>query len=444
MEIQENKKYLNLVYDVWNEETGKPIANVSDSLGDYDFRYEEGFIDFYERYYWKQLNYDRFTIPRKLRRIEEVEQNLNENFYYFIKSSFDLREILGEKKMKFSDIVHETLKKCKNLFIVFLTEHECDNEEGFRSLLSYINEHSLPSNQFYLMNNNQKMDEYNVKYNSDIKYHMLNLLTHTSSSIYTGLKINFESNKEGKFFLCHNKTPKSHRYGILSLLKKHNIIDNVNWSLVPGVARPIQDTHTLGDIFDKELIIELEKEIQYFFEIKVKESDYEIDRKWFDIPYQINIDKSEFPKLTPPAEESGGLLLPEHMETYRNSYVNIVTETQYRDDINVIHITEKSIRPFAFYQIPVILATHHHIKKMKEKYGFDFFDDIVDHSYDNEPDIKKRILLFFNEIIRLNNNKEEIIKFYGENQHRFEKNRQIMVDLASNTDDFEFFQKLMC
>ena len=138
MEIQENKKHLNLVYDVWNEETGNPIANVSDSLGDYDFRYEDGFIDFYERYYWKQLNYDRFTIPRKFRRIEEVEQNPNENFYYFIKSSFDLREILVEKKMKFSDIVHETLKKCKNLFIVFLTEHESDNEEGFRLLLSYI------------------------------------------------------------------------------------------------------------------------------------------------------------------------------------------------------------------------------------------------------------------------------------------------------------------
>jgi hypothetical protein len=345
--------------------------------------------------------------------------------------------------MKFSDVVHETLRNCKNLFVVFLTENESDNEEGFKLLLNYINENSLPDNQFYLLNNNQKISEYNVKYNSNVKFHTLNLLAHTSSSIYTGLKIDFEPNKKGKFFLCHNKTPKSHRYGILTLLKKHNIIDNVNWSLVPGVGRPLQDTFTLGDIFDTELINELEKEIQYFFGIKVKESDYEIGRKWFDIPYQITLDRSEFPDLTPPAQESGGLLLPEHQETYINSYVNIVTETQYRDDINVIHITEKSIRPFGFYQIPVILATHHHVKKMREKYGFDFFDDIVDHSYDNEPDIKKRILLLFNEIVRLNNNKEEIIKFYGENQDRFERNRQIMVDLASDTGDFQFFQNLL-
>jgi hypothetical protein len=44
-------KVLNLVYDVWDEENNKPIANCSDSLGDIDFRYEIGRASCRERVY---------------------------------------------------------------------------------------------------------------------------------------------------------------------------------------------------------------------------------------------------------------------------------------------------------------------------------------------------------------------------------------------------------
>jgi hypothetical protein len=37
----------------------------------------------------------------------------------------------------------------------------------------------------------------------------------------------FLENKTGTFFLCHNRSPKSHRYALLTLLKHENIIDNV-------------------------------------------------------------------------------------------------------------------------------------------------------------------------------------------------------------------------
>ena len=34
--------------------------------------------------------------------------------------------------------------------------------------------------------------------------------------------------------MVHNRTLKSHRLGILCLLKKYNILDNVDWSLLRG------------------------------------------------------------------------------------------------------------------------------------------------------------------------------------------------------------------
>jgi hypothetical protein len=89
------------------------------------------------------------------------------------------------------------------------------------------------------------------------------------------------------------------------------------------------------------------------------------------------------------------------------------------------------------------VATKGHVKFIKETYGFDLFEDLVDHSYDNEPNIKKRLMMVYDEIKRLNDNKESVIKFYSENQHRFEKNREIICNIPNNDNDLKFLQSLM-
>jgi hypothetical protein len=91
----------------------------------------------------------------------------------------------------------------------------------------------------------------------------------------------------------------------------------------------------------------------------------------------------------------------------------------------------------------MILATHHHIKSIKEKYNFDFFDDVIDHSYDNEPNQKKRFNLFVNEIKRLHDNKENLIEFYRNNKHRFERNKNKFIAIANNKSDYNFFKSLV-
>ena len=133
------------------------------------------------------------------------------------------------------------------------------------------------------------------------------------------------------------------------------------------------------------------------------------------------------------------LVPPDMPLNYINSYVNIVTESHFIE--SDIHITEKSFKPFYFYQIPIIVGTHGHIKKMKELYGYDFFDDIIDHSYDDVVDNKERLDMVLNEILRVSNNEDTIIKFYKSNKARFEQNKMITQELK-NINETNFFYNL--
>jgi hypothetical protein len=239
-------------------------------------------------------------------------------------------------------------------------------------------------------------------------------------------------NKDGKFFMCFNKSPKVHRYALLCYLKKYNLLDNINWSLVPTWnSQPIGDFYK--KIFDENERNELFKEIEYFYNIDIKRSDYEEDKGWFN-PYQ-DINTSEFPIW---------LHIPEYMKNYESSYVNIITESMFLDELNNIHISEKSFRPFFYFQFPIILSTSGHIRKMKDKYGFDFYEDIINHSYDDEPNQSVRLEMVVKEIKRLNGIKIRLIDYYKNNKERFELNKQKVIKVLDTVNvDYKFFESLI-
>lgn len=430
---------INLVYDKWNGDY--PFPNFHDTLGADSFRDESGFFDFYERYFHARHGIDRNCLPIKRNKIIDVYQNPEKKFYYFIKLSLNLSEIFLNRNSKFSDEVVKCLKECKNFNVVFLTEHEGDNEYGFTLLLKIISDLSLNQNQFFILNNNSKLEDYNKKFNSNINTYRLKLIPLTCNSVFSTMDVSFKPNKIGKLFICHNRQQKPHRYAILSLLKKNNIIDNVNWSLTSGQKRNKDDWYFLDSVLERNQIDDMKNEIEYFFDVDIKNSDFE-DSSWFMMG-NGEVNREGFPELSGSAGESGGLMLPEHSPAHTNSYINIVNESIFMDDVNVIHISEKSFRPFAFYQIPLIVATQHHIKKMKEEYNFDFFDDLIDHSYDNLPTIKERIQGVISEVIRLNNNQSLVVDFYNNNRERFEKNREIVCRIPDKLDDYDFFKTLM-
>ena len=62
--------------------------------------------------------------------------------------------------------------------------------------------------------------------------------------------------------------------------------------------------------------------------------------------------------------------------------------------------------------------------EMLKSQGFDVFDDVVDHAYDNETDHKKRFGMIIDEVKRL----KEIHPNIEPNRHKF--NRSHMTDRA--------------
>lgn len=437
METQEstNNKFLNLVFNKW--EGGREIYNLSEYIGNQGFNDPSGMFDFYERYYHEHLGFERYPIPIKKWKIQDVYDNPSIQFYYAIKTNFGLKDIFVDREGKFDDDVLKCFKECSNITFMYIREHESETREDFDSLKQYIHSNQLPENQFLIISNNPNIKNYIKHTNSQIKFHQLNLLKITSSSVFSDVETRFLENKNGKFFSCFNKNPKRHRYTILSLLDYYNLLDDTNWSLIGKVHNT--DKYVYKDYLPAELWEKID--FTKFGDVELKESDYETNLGYFNSDLSVNY--QDFPKLSKGGAASGGMMLPEFVNTFENNYVNIVTESIFDDVTETIHITEKSIRPFYFYMFPLILTTKGHIKYMRENYGFDFYDDIIDHSYDLEENQSKRMNMFINEIIRINNNRELFKDFYKNNKKRFENNKKIVESLSNDTNDYEYFKSIL-
>jgi hypothetical protein len=427
-------KTFNLVYDIWDNDNVVPNLKI---------KYQN--IHTSDPYYLilhyiNDVTYsNKFTNKRC--KLEDIF-NSDENFYYvvnyggnqlteFFIDDSDINNIIT--KDPFDDRMKELLRSQKNLFLIFLSEHEPDCELSFKYVHDYLLKNMINGNKVYYINNNAKLQDYKVLYNSDINVHSLQFIAHSSTKVLHRVGGNeFIDNKKGKFFMCFNKSPKLHRYGLLCYLKKYGLLDDINWSLVPT-----WDTKPKGDfykkIFNEQEMNYFSEEIEYFYNINIKRSDYEEDKGWFN-PYE-DINTSEFPVW---------LHVPEYMKNYESSYVNIVTESMFLDKLNNIHISEKSFKPFYYYQFPLILSTSGHIRKMKDRYGFDFYDDIIDHSYDDESNQTLRLKMFVEEIKRLNNNKSELINYYKNNKKRFELNKEKVTQVLNVVNvDYKYFEGLI-
>jgi hypothetical protein len=430
-------KVLNIVYDRWDEENGIPYPNLKLSFPTLHMNDPEGLI----LHYQDDATFENKYKKRKCR-FHEVIENPTQNYYYIISHGgvnahemfLDERDIHNPKILDPLDQhIKDFIKKYNNFFIMFLTEHEADNEKSFKIINQYINDNEIDVKKIYIVNNNSKLSTYNEIYKTNINTYTLNFIPHSSTKVLDKVGgCEFVENKKGKFFMCFNKSPKVHRYALLCFLKKHNLLDEINWSLVPNYnCNPTGDFY--NKLFNNEEKELFKEEIKYFNDLKFKRSDYEIDKEWFNEFQDIN--RHDFPIW---------LHNPELIENYESSYVNIITESMFLDTENNIHISEKSFKPFFYHQFPLILSTRGHIKKMKERFGFDFYEDIIDHSYDDEPNQNKRLEIFINEIKRLNGIKNELIDYYINNKDRFELNKKKVLDLLKIVDeDYKFWEGLI-
>lgn len=92
-----------------------------------------------------------------------------------------------------------------------------------------------------------------------------------------------------------------------------------------------------------------------------------------------------------------------------NAMFNIVTESAYEQPDNrpnyanthvTATISEKTYKTFLTGQLPIFVAPYHTVTSARE-FGFDMFDDVVDHSYDLEADPIRRIQLVADQVEKI-------------------------------------------
>lgn len=371
-----------------------------------------------------KINLNKFTSKRF--------DNLNTQFdvnqkYYYLINQNKLQTFLTIKDSEdpLTQLLVEKVNGNDNFYIIIHSEHESLDEKNFKDLNDLVSKKNINQNKIFLINNGSNLKEYKEKYKSNFNIYTFNSLSRIKiMDMMRSDSLKFKAIKNGKFFMTFNKEPKRHRYGLLCLLKKYNLLNDTNWSMVPTFINN-RDQNFYTPIFDSETINFLKEEIQYFKEFDHKFSDFETNNQF---TYKSVIELTQI----------------ENGDNYENTYVNLTTESVFDERENIVHITEKSYKPFFYYQFPLILASENHIKTMKEKYGFDFYEDIIDYEYDKEKNDINRFKLYMKEILRLSGMKEHLIEYYKNNEDRFKKNKDRLINLLNLiNDDYQYFYNLI-
>ena len=397
---------MNLVFNKWDD-NGNPIPNLSE-INTTTFNFEFPFF----------LNDNTFNIQKcKLKDI-----NHTENFYFIVSINYSYQLYIVNGEIFLPKEIEYYIKNF-DLKIIFLCEHESHKyTDTFMSLLiKKIKKNNWNESNFCIIDNNSMLYKLKDMLKTNINVFKANYLIQFYSKNPNPPSI--ESIKLDKkfIFLCQNRQPHYHRILLLTYLKHLNLLENdiTNWSLIVNcndyALFYLNSPNTLSpshfkkyfDLNDKKLI----ENYKFISNVK-KLCFYKEDTNWKNTLDTYNY---EDPTDTFKSELN-----------FENSYINIVTESHYHFRENNVHITEKSFKPFYFFQLPLFLAEYQHVKMMREEYNLDFFDDLIDHSYDDEIDDAKRFHMVIQEIQRLSTMREEICEFYKNNVDKLINNHNLI------------------
>lgn len=337
--------------------------------------------------------------------------------------NFNLNKSIQNGALPIEDDILTILKQKTHINVLFFNETEPDNYDVIKYILPILNNLGLSEDRFRIIDNNEFLTEFSKG---------SKILTYVNHPhIFAGakemIKVDYDYSENRKYlFMSYNRNLKAHRFFFLCLLKKHNILDSVDWSWLRGdeMQKFVEIPDWFYDkIMTREDFASLSTEIDFIKSNGRKISEYELE-----IISNLKTDDFDYPnhyKLNP----------------YKNSFIHIVNESFFEDK-DVILLSEKSIIPLYFSQLPIYLASHNHLKFFRDKYDFDLFDDLINHDYDNEPDNYKRMIKLINEIERLNNKKKEVIEFCNNNKERFESNKRKVYEIVNQFDDAKNLKEL--
>lgn len=114
---------------------------------------------------------------------------------------------------------------------------------------------------------------------------------------------------------------------------------------------------------------------------------------------------------------------------YKHSAIDIVLETVLISRTGIL--TEKYLNTVYGSNFPIIIAMHGSVDLLR-KYGFDLFDDIIDHSYDtiNDPYLRMTQAIVDNRALL--EDREKTIDLWNKNKLRFRSNFELIENIYAN------------
>jgi len=112
----------------------------------------------------------------------------------------------------------------------------------------------------------------------------------------------------------------------------------------------------------------------------------------------------------------------ELLNAHLDSYFEMIVETNYTE--NTIFHSEKTFKAIAWLQPFVMFAEPYSVQALRE-FGYDVFDDFIDHSYDIITDPAARMNATFHEVTRLCNlSHSDWLEIYAQITDRLISNRE--------------------
>ena len=353
---------------------------------------------------------------------------------YFIEEASVKRNDVVEQSIKFTKVVSNEaieLAKLNKLKFIFNISHEPFSDINFLSKFSTeIKKINLKESDFIFFGGSSNLfDLYpEIQKMNFIFYFENNLLISSCKKIenlkkqpHYGLGYKSEwfnltdvLNKRSKHFVCPNRNSnKSHRFTLGCFFEIKNLWDKIYCSF-------LQKPKSIQII--KHLSIDFENKIKEFANNFLEKLPIEMDTE--------NLNESE--------KESFESMRSFKKEIYLDSYIHIITETNFEKDI---FPTEKLINPMVVLQPFILFGAPGYLKYIKEL-GFKTFDGFIDESYDNEYDSGKRFEMLCNEIDRLSKlSLEEIHNWYISIIPILEYNRNFAMEFANKTMFIENLKK---
>lgn len=269
--------------------------------------------------------------------------------------------------------VLEAIRK-KNGYILLSNNYESFVDTAtFESIHNYFNENQIPLNKvIYLSNcaNAQEIYEkhcrkYGIQEKINCEYIGLYVLDQSAicqDTVFS--KRTDKTSKKEKLFLNFNRRHRLHRYILLLKFFEHDLLKRTHMSFSKDV--PVE--HWIHDA--QKAVAD--------YDVRLKTD--ELYKVYDSLPYVL--DTHNFSRF--PMEDR----LEDTISWYDKTYISIVSETNFEN--NIIHMTEKTIKPIIFKQPFIIVGPAKTLAALR-KLGFRTFSDFWDENYDNELDPKKRI-----------------------------------------------------